>query len=65
MVLEVRTVVIPGRGIVTTRAQAWLLGNILYLDMNAGYIDMFISWQFTETYTYDLCTYQNINMFFQ
>lgn len=48
--------------IVIKWAQVSLLGNILYLDMRAGYIGMFILWKFTEIHTYTLCTL-NINIF--
>lgn len=42
------------------------VGNTLFLDVNAGYTDLFTLWEFIKLYTYDLCTfvytYTSINL---
>lgn len=31
--------------------------NILFLNLRAGYVGVFILWYFTKLYTYDLCSF--------
>lgn len=38
----------------------WGVGDILVLDLDAGYTGMFHLWKFIEPYTYDFVYYLNL-----
>lgn len=38
----------------------WGTGNIPFLDLNGGYMDMFTLQKFTKLYTYDLFNFMQV-----
>ena len=58
-VLKVRKVV----AFVGSMQRVWDGLDVLFLDLGAGYMGMFVLWQSTELYTYDWCNFLYICMF--
>ena len=59
MVLEVRMVVFLVGEVTEQEHQEgiWNAGNVLLLDLSAGYVSVFTLWKFIKIYVYYLCTY--------